>query len=77
MDDSAQLAANLRRLRARAGLSQEALAHASDLHPNAIGLIERGQRDPQFSTLLAITRALSAHTDGRRVTMADLTAGTE
>jgi predicted transcriptional regulator len=67
------LAANLRRLREDAGLSQEALAHAADLHPNAIGLLERGQRDPQLSTLLALVRALDAAST-ETVTIADLTA---
>jgi len=68
------LAANLRRLRQEAGLSQEALAYAADLHPDAVGLLERGLRDPQLSTLLALVGALDRATEGS-VTIADLTAG--
>lgn len=68
------LAANLRRLRQDAGLSQEALAHAADLHPNAVGLLERGQRDPQLSTLLALVRALDG-ASSTTVTLADLSSG--
>lgn len=68
------LASNLRDLRQRAGLSQEALAHAADLHPNAVGLIERGLRDPQLSTLLTLVRALDSAST-KAVTLADLTAG--
>lgn len=53
-----QFAKRLRAERDRAGLSQEALAHKSDLHPNAIGLIERGEREPMLSTVLALAGAL-------------------
>jgi DNA-binding XRE family transcriptional regulator len=70
------LAASLRHYRERAHLSQEALAYAADLHPNAIGFLERGLRDPRLETLLAIARALSAEMD-ERVTAADLIAGVE
>lgn len=53
-----QFAKRLRAERERAGLSQEALAHAADLHPNAIGLIERGEREPMLGTVLALAGAL-------------------
>jgi DNA-binding XRE family transcriptional regulator len=76
IEPAVSLAANLRRYRERAHLSQEALAYAADLHPNAIGFLERGLRDPQLKTLLAIARALSAEMD-ERVTAADLIAGVE
>jgi DNA-binding XRE family transcriptional regulator len=76
IEPAVTLAANLRRYRERARLSQEALAYAADLHPNAIGFLERGVRDPQLETLLAIARALSAEM-GERVTASDLIAGVE
>lgn len=75
-DSAAVLAANLRRYRERAALSQEALAHAADLHPNAIGLLERGERDPRLGTLIAIARAITDESD-EHVTAADLIAGVE
>lgn len=68
------LAANLRRHRLVVGLSQEELAHAANLHPNAIGLIEREERDPRLSTLRALARALDAHGE-QTVTVADLVTG--
>jgi len=54
----AQFAARLRACRTRAGLSQEALGHAADVHPNTIGLLERGEREPLLSTVLALAKAL-------------------
>lgn len=54
----AQFAKRLRACRARTGLSQEALAHAADMHPNTIGLLERGEREPMLSTVLVLARAL-------------------
>lgn len=71
---AALLAANLRRYRVAAGLSQEALAHAANLHVNAIGLLERGQRDPRLSTLRALAQALTAASE-QPVSVADLIAG--
>lgn len=53
-----QFAQRLRQARSEAGLSQEALAHAADLHPNAIGLIERGEREPMLGTVLSLAQAL-------------------
>ena len=53
-----QFAERLRAHRERAGLSQEALAHAADVHPNAVGLLERAEREPMLSTVLLLARAL-------------------
>ncbi len=53
-----QFAAQLRRLREEAGLSQEQLAFRADLHPNAVGLLERGEREPLLGTVLVLARAL-------------------
>jgi transcriptional regulator with XRE-family HTH domain len=52
------LGAEIRALRLARNLSQERLADLAGLHRNFIGLIERGQRNPTFLTLLAITNEL-------------------
>jgi transcriptional regulator with XRE-family HTH domain len=53
-----QLAANIRRLRRDAELTQERLAELSGTHPSEVSRLERGERDPQFSTLMRIARGL-------------------
>jgi len=57
--DHDALGAAVRETRARRGYSQEALADASDLHRNYIGAIERGEINPTFRTLLALTGGLA------------------
>ena len=52
-----QFARNLRERRVRAGLSQEALARATDLHRTEISLLERARREPRLSTLVRLGRA--------------------
>jgi len=60
----------LRRLRARAGISQEALTFESDLAVSAMACIERGKINPAWSNVRAITRALG-------VSMSELVATLE
>jgi DNA-binding XRE family transcriptional regulator len=52
------LGAEIRTLREAKGLSQERVAAIAGLHRNFIGLIERGQRNPTFLTLVAISTKL-------------------
>jgi transcriptional regulator with XRE-family HTH domain len=52
------LGAEIRALRERKGLSQERLADLAGLPRNFIGLIERGQRNPTFLTLIAVSSKL-------------------
>jgi transcriptional regulator with XRE-family HTH domain len=54
----ARFAANLRRHRARLGLSQEALANLCDLHRTEISLLERCKRSPRLDTIISLTRGL-------------------
>ena len=53
-----QFAANLRRHRKRAGLSQEALADVCDLHRTEISLLERCKRSPRLETIVILSRGL-------------------
>lgn len=53
-----QFAENLRSQRLRAGLSQEALAEACDLHRTEISLLERCKRSPRLETLVTLARGL-------------------
>lgn len=53
-----QFAANLRRYRREARLSQEALGEAADLHRTEVSLLERAGREPRLSTIVRLARAL-------------------
>jgi transcriptional regulator with XRE-family HTH domain len=48
----------LRELRVQHGLSQDDLAHKTDVHSTAIGRLERGSREPRLTTILRIARGL-------------------
>lgn len=51
VDDLKRLGNNIRNLRERAGLSQEALGFKADLHRTYISQLELGQRNPSYTTL--------------------------
>ena len=59
-----QFAANLRRHRDRAGLSQEALADLCDLHRTEISLLERCKRSPRLETIVILARGLGLTSAG-------------
>src|SRR4051794_5773433 len=59
-DSHARFAANLRRLRAEARLSQEELAFRAAIHRTQISLLEGGQRLPRFETLIKLAGSLEA-----------------
>lgn len=63
MEPQEQFAANLRRLRQEAGLSQEELGFAAAIHRTEVGLLERGDRDPQLKTLVKLARGLGVSLD--------------
>jgi transcriptional regulator with XRE-family HTH domain len=56
--DHAALGAAIRQLRREAGMSQEALAEAAEIHPTHVGGIERGVGNPSYATLLRLATAL-------------------
>jgi transcriptional regulator with XRE-family HTH domain len=63
LDDDPQKASEafgnrLRELRAQHGVSQDEVARQADVHPTAIGRLERGSREPRLTTILRIARGL-------------------
>jgi transcriptional regulator with XRE-family HTH domain len=60
---SGRFAANLRRLRLVAGLSQEELAFRADIHRTQISFIESGKRVPRLDTLVKLAGALGVTTN--------------
>lgn len=55
---AAYFAANLRRLRRAAGLSQEEVGRCSSLHRTEVGLLERAARVPKVDTLIKVASAI-------------------
>jgi transcriptional regulator with XRE-family HTH domain len=51
--------ANLRRIRVREGLSQEALAVRASLHRTEIDKLEAGKRVPRVDTLIRLAGAMA------------------
>ncbi len=58
MEPHEQFGCNLRRLRKRRKLSQEALGRDCDLHPTEISRLDRAAREPRLSTIVRLARAL-------------------
>jgi transcriptional regulator with XRE-family HTH domain len=57
-----RLGERVREQRRNRGLTQEALAEALDLSVAYVSLIERGGRNPPYTTVVAIARALGVQT---------------
>lgn len=53
----------LKELRREAELSQDALAEKADLERTFISFLERGERQPTISTIIALAAALSVAAD--------------
>jgi transcriptional regulator with XRE-family HTH domain len=68
--EHAALGQAIRKLREGAGLSQEGLADASDVHLTHIGGLERGIRNPSYTTLLRVAAALNTRV-GELTALAD------
>jgi transcriptional regulator with XRE-family HTH domain len=56
---AARFGANLRRIRIREGLSQEALAARSSLHRTEIDKLEGGKRVPRVDTVIRLAGAMA------------------
>ena len=63
-----RFAANLRRARTKAGISQEELGNRCDLHRTEISLLERAGREPRLGTIVKLAGSLGT-------TPAELIAG--
>ncbi len=57
-EDLRRLGERVREQRRNRGLTQEALAESLDLSVAYVSLIERGGRNPPYTTVVAIARAL-------------------
>jgi transcriptional regulator with XRE-family HTH domain len=57
-DPVAQLAENVKRVRAERGLTQEAVAHLGELELSDVGRVERAERDPGIRVLSRIAYGL-------------------
>lgn len=64
MSPEEAFAANLRRLRLAAGLSQEQLAGRTGLHPTEISRLERAVREPRLGTIVRLARGLGVGVEG-------------
>lgn len=65
---AAVFGANVRRLRMKRGLSQEALGEEASVHRTHVSLVERGAVDPTLMTAVDLANALG-------VKLADLVEG--
>jgi transcriptional regulator with XRE-family HTH domain len=53
-----RFAANLRRVRNKAGVSQEELARRCNLHRTEVSLLERAGREPRLGTIVKLAGSL-------------------
>jgi transcriptional regulator with XRE-family HTH domain len=59
LDEAVAFGKVLRRLRKKAGLTQEQLGLEADLRRTYISILELGQQQPSLNTLIKIARALN------------------
>jgi len=57
-DPLRELGLNIKRVRLKKGLSQEALAEKCDFDRTYISLVERGKRNPSFLNLIRLAKGL-------------------
>jgi transcriptional regulator with XRE-family HTH domain len=58
MTPQERFAANLRKARTAAGISQEELGYMCDLHRTEVSLLERAGREPRMATIVKLAGAL-------------------
>lgn len=58
MSPQERFAANLRKARTEAGISQEELGYRCELHRTEISLLERAGREPRLATMVKLAGAL-------------------
>ena len=58
LPEHAALGRAIRALRDKSGLSQEELGHASGLHRNYVGGLERGELNPSYTSIIKVASAL-------------------
>lgn len=63
MTPKERFAANLRRARQAAGLSQEELGYRCDLHRTEVSLLERAGREPRLATIVKLAAVLETSPD--------------
>lgn len=63
MSVAERFAANLKRCRERAGITQAELARRTELDATTISFFERGKRTPRLDTLVKLTGALDCRAD--------------
>ncbi|HET9184944.1 MAG TPA: helix-turn-helix transcriptional regulator [Solirubrobacterales bacterium] len=63
MSPQERFAANLRRARLGAGLSQEELGYRCDLHRTEVSLLERAGREPRMATIVKLAAILETSAD--------------
>jgi transcriptional regulator with XRE-family HTH domain len=63
MTPQERFAANLRRARLEAGLSQEELGYRCDLHRTEVSLLERAGREPRMATIVKLAAVLETSAD--------------
>jgi transcriptional regulator with XRE-family HTH domain len=62
--EHAALGEAIRQVRTERGLSQEELADAAGMHVTHVGGLERGVRNPSYTTLVRLSRALGVEPGG-------------
>ncbi|HEX7279673.1 MAG TPA: helix-turn-helix transcriptional regulator [Solirubrobacterales bacterium] len=63
MSIAERFAANLKRCRQRAGITQAELARRTELDATTVSLFELGKRTPRLDTLVKLTGALDCRAD--------------
>jgi transcriptional regulator with XRE-family HTH domain len=61
MDLRRAVGENVKRLREAAGLTQEDVAHAANVHPTYLSGVERGRRNPTVLVVQRLAEALKVH----------------